>query len=178
MEPNSQSSPGGGSKIWIIIILVIVVILAAGGGFYWWWSKTHSIVTGGGTTLSTAENGGKAVKPANFPKDIPLYPKATYDAYTTSATDGSGYGATTADSKETVVNWFKTALPKNGWTADAINPELISFKKGDQTGNVSVTLFDGQTRITFSVVPKSALPEGYDQILEEQKELLKDVQVD
>lgn len=174
MDPNTQPKPGG-SKIGLIIIIVVVALLIGGGLYYWFGYRTKVVTGPDGYALSVAENGSSAKKPANFPKNIPVYPKATYSSFTTGD-EGSSYGASTADSVETVVNWFKTELPKNGWKADAMNANLISISQGDQVGNINVSSLEGKSQITFSVVPKSALPEGYDQTLEEQKSLLKDMQ--
>lgn len=172
MDPNI---PKSGSKVWLVVIIVVVVLLAAGGGYYWW-TKTHTILTGGGDTISLAQNGGKAVKPANFPKDMPLYPKADYQSYTVTQGEGSSYAADTTDTPAIVQAWFKEQLPKAGWTIDTLNGNLLSVSNQNSTGMVNVIEFSGKYRITFSVVPKSALSAEDQAILDEQKELLKKMQ--
>ncbi|MFA6492953.1 MAG: hypothetical protein WCV58_02380 [Patescibacteria group bacterium] len=168
MDTNSQQ---GNSKFWIIVVVVIAVLLIGSGAYYWFSYRSKVTIGPDGNTMSVGEN-GTAVKPANFPKNIPVYPDATYDSFTTGP-DGSSYGANTADSAEKITAWFNEQLPKNGWTVQIMNPNLISISAGDQVGNINVSTIEGKNKITFSVVPKSSLPENYDQIIEEQKDLLE-----
>lgn len=174
MDPNTPKT--GGSKAWVIIVVILVVLILGAGGYYWW-TKTHSYVTAGGDTISTAENGGKAVKPANFPKDMPLYPKATYASYTVSKEAGSSYGADTSDSQETVMAWFKTEVVKAGWTIDVEVPgHMLSLSKGDLIGSVSCEPLSGQNRISFSEVPKSVYSQEDLDAIQGSKDLLKEMQ--
>jgi len=129
--------------------------------------------------MSIAKDGGKAVKPANFPKDMPLYPKATYSSYTVSQDAGSSYGADTSDSQEVVMAWFKTEVLKAGWTIDAeVSGHMLSLSKGDLLGSVNCEPLGGQNRISFSEIPKSMMSQEDLDALQGSKDLLKQMYPD
>ena len=95
-------------------------------------------------TGATVDIGSNSV-PEDFPKDFPLYKGARVTSSLSGAQAGksNGYWLTmsTPDAADKVVSFYKTELPKNGWTVEstfAAN-EMTNYgvSKGTWNGSVS-----------------------------------------
>lgn len=121
-------------------------------------------------TVSVSKDGnttqvGESVKlPDGFPSAMPVYSGAKLSA--ASKTNGSDYSisATTNDSVDKVVNYYKTQLASNGWTIDSSSDSSDATGKGTlivastATLNGSVGIYGGSgsaTTIVINVYPKS-----------------------
>jgi len=100
----------------------------------------------------TAETGGL---PANFPKDVPIYPGAKVVAGATSGAD-AGVTFETSDPPEKVMNLYKEELPRNGWKE--IKPVSVAglytvgaTKDGRTLGITITALGSSKTNITVGV---------------------------
>lgn len=78
--------------------------------------------------------------PSDFPTSIPIYPNAKITAVS-SKTEGNGsfvtftVKATTAD----VFEYYKTELPKNGWTKDSeLSGLMLTYKKDGEFLGLSI----------------------------------------
>jgi hypothetical protein len=108
---------------------------------------------------------GEGVKlPDGFPSAMPIYSGAKLSA--ASKTNGTDYTvtATTNDSVDKVVNYYKTQLASNGWTIDSSSDSsdssgkgtLISASTSSLSGSVGVYGGSGNsTTIIIAVYPKS-----------------------
>ena len=91
---------------------------------------------------------------AGFPKDIPLY--ASAKIMMSQLLDGKSAVATlsTRDSPDAVLTFYKTALPKNGWTvANEMTMNGISIFHGTKAGsslNVQIAKQGDETGITLA----------------------------
>jgi hypothetical protein len=89
-----------------------------------------------------------------FPKDIPLY--ASAKIMMSQLLDGKSAVATltTRDSPDAVFKFYKTALPKNGWTVEnEITMNGVSFLHGTKAGNslnVQIAQQGDETGITLA----------------------------
>lgn len=108
---------------------------------------------------------GESVKlPDGFPSAMPIYSGAKLSA--ASKTNGSDYAitASTTDSVDKVVSYYKTQLASNGWTIDSSTDSSDTTGKGTlitastSTLNGSVGIYggnDGKTSLIINVYPKS-----------------------
>jgi len=102
---------------------------------------------------------GEGQLPANFPKDIPIYPGAKPAGSWTSITkDEKGVLVTleTNDGKNKVVSFYSAELPKNGWTIETTTNTdegvMYIIKKNTRTGWVTITAEkNGKTTIGIVV---------------------------
>ncbi len=123
-------------------------------------------VTGGGDKVSfkgedgevTFDSGGKL--PEGFPSDFPVYPGAKVTGSFSASGDNNSKGSSvvweTSDDVAKVGGYFKTELPKAGWTisTDYSTAETITltFEKGAYSGFLGVTKgSDGKTAISVTI---------------------------
>jgi hypothetical protein len=127
----------------------------------------------GGMTFKDKESGaeinvGEAKIPADFPKDMPIYPGAK-PAGTISGNDktkGKGYWLilTTADDMTKVDAYYAKNLPANGWTVDqTMDLGGVSTKKATKgqlvaTVTVSADKDKKETSIMLTVTPTDETP--------------------
>ncbi len=175
-----------GNKTLLIVVVILVVLLAVGGLVAKKLSEQASKMVGtklaekmietaaGGKADVDIKDDGLTVRtnegsfsvgtelPADFPKDIPLYPgaKVTYSG-TNSSDNGGGVGATfsTADDYTQVAAFYTRELPANGWTVDSTQniagTTVMSAKKDTRTLAVTATTSDGQTAISLGMNTES-----------------------
>jgi len=121
-------------------------------------------------TVSVSKDGnttqvGESVKlPDGFPSAMPIYPGANLNAASKSNNSDYAVTATTSDSVDKVVSYYKTQLASNGWTIDSSTDSSDATGKGTvivastATLNGSVGVYggsDGKTSLIINVYPKS-----------------------
>ena len=133
-------------------------------------AATQAIATanavGGGSTGAGATNtpasaqptsagsGGNGTTASGGPSDIPMIQGGTVLVATAQLVSYQ-----TKDDLATVVAFYKDAMPKNGWTADASasvetpTATVLSFKKGGKTASVTIgnDPSSGQTLVAVAV---------------------------
>lgn len=107
---------------------------------------------------------GNAKIPDGFPSDVPIY-KPSDVIVGLKVSKGYNVTLTTNDSAQTVADFYKTQLPKNGWTAEdtsaVFNTNVVqAYTKADQTlqvliGNDTKANNGKQTSVSLTVVTKS-----------------------
>ncbi|MGE5551227.1 MAG: hypothetical protein ACM3ZC_11980 [Bacteroidota bacterium] len=91
--------------------------------------------------------------PSDFPKDVPIYPRAEVQGTLgSSSSEGGGSMTTmsTKDSADTVYGFYKDKLGAAGWTVEQTILG-ISFKKDDRMVTVLANENDGETTILLTV---------------------------
>lgn len=110
-------------------------------------------------TGATVDIGSNSV-PEDFPKDFPLYKGAKVTSSLSGAQAGksNGYWLTmaTPDAADKVVIFYKTELPKNGWTVEstfAAN-EMTNYgvSKGTWKGSVSAGRNDDESETQIIII--------------------------
>lgn len=186
----ATGSKSGGNKL--VVILIIVILVLAGIGFVAQKvMQKASVMVGQKVGEKVAEGiiekatGGKAdvdvnsgnvsVKtkegsfstssslPADWPKDVPVYPGATvsYSGSNTSKSGDSGIGAvlTTKDSAQKVRDYYAKELVVQGWTVEATynadETSVLSATKDTRTFAATTAQSDDMTTITLGVSQKS-----------------------
>jgi hypothetical protein len=117
---------------------------------------TPTTGAGGAATAAPTSAGGGGSPASGGPSDIPLVDSAQNTVQL--ATDKLLTYETKADFA-TAVKFYKDAMPKNGWTADATttvetpNASVLAFTKGSSTAQISITPnpADGQTVVVIVV---------------------------
>ena len=175
-----KSKEGGHGLAVASIVISIVIMLSQVLLFTIFWGAIFSFnkaakdagvsVNTNTGTVSVNKDGntaqiGEGVKlPDGFPSAMPIYSGAKLSA--ASKTNGTDYTvtATSNDSVEKVVNFYKTQLASNGWTIDSSNDSSDSTGKATlilastSTLNGTVRVYGGSgnpTTIIISVYPKS-----------------------
>jgi hypothetical protein len=107
------------------------------------------------------EGSEKVPVPADFPKDFPIYRNATVRSYGPIILSNPDLGKVlvlqTPDPKASVLAFYKTELPANGWTLQTFSgaPDSLAASKADRRISVSVTESQSgakrSTRIELSV---------------------------
>ena len=159
------------SSIWVALIALAIIMI---GIFGFAVNKAAndagvSVNTNTGTVTVNKDGNsaqiGESVKlPDGFPSIMPIYSGAKLSA--ASKTNGSDYAitASTTDSVEKVVSYYKTQLVSNGWTIDSSTDSSDTTGKGTlitastSTLNGSVGIYggnDGKTSLIINVYPKS-----------------------
>ena len=83
--------------------------------------------------------------PPDFPKDFPIYSKATVVSYGPILPSNPKLGNVlvlqTSDHKTTVLDFYKSELPANGWCLQTFSgaPESLAASKGERRISVNVT---------------------------------------
>jgi hypothetical protein len=83
--------------------------------------------------------------PADFPKDFPIYKNATLRSYgpiiRSNPTLGNVLELETPDPKASVLAFYRTELPSNGWTLKTFSgaPDSLAASKGDRRISVNVS---------------------------------------
>jgi hypothetical protein len=145
------------------MVILSGIVLAGCGGAETKTAENTAPTKPAGTTPSTTPTnattpGGSASTgslPADFPKDVPVYPGATVVG---GATAGAGSGAAfnTSDAPDKVASFYKDELPKNGWSkpiaTDMAGMSSIAATKDKRRLGISVTKGqDGKTMISIGV---------------------------
>ena len=104
-----------------------------------------------------AQLGGNVTLPANFPKDLPLYPDAVPFA---AMETGGGTTILSLDSDKQapeVYAFYKEKLPASGWTIESeLNvggQRVLTAIKGDRKAVVQIESTEKGTRIAFLLSP-------------------------
>lgn len=156
-----------------MIIIVALVVGVAGGGYYFLTHKNGIVRTEDGRVVNykqdnkqveiSDESGklviGEGVKlTEDFPKDIPVYPKAKITSVFDSKEGmvGSGLTQETVDGIDKIVSWYRDECKKQGWKLigeDRLSEAMasVTFQKGTRIGGLSVIkVDDGTVTISFS----------------------------
>lgn len=111
--------------------------------------------SGEGGELSFQEGGSL---PSGFPSDFPIYQGATtVSTWSANGQDSKGISVMwqTSDSVDKVATYFKTELPKAGYTLtstfEQADSKAYSFEKGEVKGILGITVSDGNTTISVSI---------------------------
>ena len=104
------------------------------------------------TNAATSATVESRALPADFPKDIPLYPGATVNG-AASGTRGLGASFSTADAPDSVAEFYESELKEQGWVEvvklTAGPATSISASKGNRVFAVGLTKgADGRTMIS------------------------------
>jgi hypothetical protein len=104
--------------------------------------------------------GGKPVAlPAEFPTDVPMYPKATIVRWS-KGTDGIGARLTTPDPLKDVEAFYRESLKKDGWQLDkkVKVPQFLKATKQGRTLSVDISSQSGETTVDLTIAPPPAKP--------------------
>ncbi len=182
-ETKKETKKGNNNLIVIIIIVVLVLVgLTFLGRFIAKKiaQKTTSAFLSGitGQNVNVGGNGDNiTVKtdkgelninsngslPSEFPSDFPIYPgsKITGSFSTTGDKGSKGTSVVweTGDAASKVGEWYKTELPKAGWTVVTTYSQgdstTLTFEKGNYSGFIGVTKgSEGKTTISVTVGTK------------------------
>ena len=120
-------------------------------------------VTGKDGEKVEVQGGDDLTLPEGFPKDVPVYENATITSSSSVSSGGKTMytvGYETADEVKTVHNYYKTQLPKDGWTIEG--ESLVSgsgqttggigAKKGQASLNVASGRNEGESKTTISLI--------------------------
>lgn len=111
----------------------------------------------GQTSVATGEN---VEIPADFPKDVPIYPGAkTQMAAMDSVSKGHTLQLLTSDGVDKVSEYYKSEAGNQGWGEDTVmtqgDPQpmtMMSFKKDNRILSLIITHQDDGTSITLTSV--------------------------
>lgn len=109
---------------------------------------------------------GSTELPANFPKDVPLYPQKTLTfSHVGSGEDADSASATfeSDDSVDKVSDWYKSQLESNGWKIESTDTWGIGAEKyvnytavkDERTLSIGVS-FSEKTLVTVTVYQTSS----------------------
>ncbi|MGE5528924.1 MAG: hypothetical protein ACM3X6_07265 [Patescibacteria group bacterium] len=162
------------------LLVVGLVCNLAGWGFGWGWGwglgggrfLSRSFLGsafGRGLGVSVKERGGKftirgkggsltvgAGLPSNFPKDIPIYPRAKVEG-TLATEDGSMTTFASKDAPDKIFVYYQEELEGRGWTIETLDlgeVKSIGCQKGEREGSVSITKTDEGSTIMISIGKK------------------------
>ncbi len=160
-----QVKSGGGSAVKIILIVLAVVIglgiLGAGAVGFMVWRVAHAIHTharNGDFTINTPNGTINAGAASNFTAEelgADIYPgaQAMQGGMRMNLPTGSIVSGAfeTSDSKEQVLNFYKSKFGSDASVFDGGNSAMISVKKGEHE-SVMVTIsaaHDGKTKVSI-----------------------------
>ncbi len=102
------------------------------------------------TAFLFAQGASQARLPADFPKDVPLYPGATVKSAGQTAKEM--VILETPDTKEKPLAFYKTELPKNGWKLEKAfsgSPDALQGAKGNRMISMAVLAHGGKNGRTL-----------------------------
>lgn len=167
---NTPSTSGSGNKMWYIIGAIAAVVLVGGFlsrgiGFMGMRAAGVDVNSNADGTMTysneegTVTVGGGASMPSNWPSDAPANYSGASIQYSGSSNPqtgeaGSAVVYTVNASTQSVIDYYKSELAKNGWTVEATanmaGATVLSGKKDTRTfgiyvvdagnGSVSVTI--------------------------------------
>lgn len=166
--PMAPVQTGGGNAVKIILIVLAIIvgigILGAGAVGFAVWRVAHSIrehARNGDFTINTpggAVSGGAATKYTAEELGVDIYPgaEAIKGGMRMNLPNGSIISGSfvTSDSKDQVLNFYKSKLGSDASVFDGTDSAMISLKKGDHD-SVMVTISnraseqDGKTKISI-----------------------------
>ena len=128
--------------------------VASSGG-----SESGEEVTWSGETeegeVYEAQIGGEVEVPNDFPSDIPLYPASTPMASLDAGDHGRVLALTTSEAPEDVFEFYRTELPKQGWSIEneaAFGEQyVLGVAKETRTASVTIAVGGGQTRVAIAL---------------------------
>jgi hypothetical protein len=106
--------------------------------------------------------GEKVTIPSSFPKDVPLYPKATPTSLdVTAGSTDAGVLLVSDDKRKDVQDWYAKEAVSAGWTVDGshdvVDRVILSFKRDEHGGTARLTVSlssDGQGRTDIILARK------------------------
>lgn len=103
--------------------------------------------------------GEQVTIPATFPKDIPVYPKATPTSATMTG-ETSGLLLVSTDERKTVRDWYATEAIAAGWKKDGVfetaDNIVMAFSRAENGGTAKMTVtlpprtVDGKTNVIIA----------------------------
>jgi hypothetical protein len=108
---------------------------------------------------SAAQNGAVAL-PAEFPADVPIYPKATVVRWSKSKGNSTlRVASTTTDAAKEVETFYKQRLKKNRWKLDTKikEPHYLKATKGNRTLEIDL-LTRSETTINLTLTDTANKP--------------------
>ncbi|MCR4306502.1 MAG: hypothetical protein NUV42_00880 [Candidatus Yonathbacteria bacterium] len=182
MQTGQPTPSSGSNKKTIIIVIAVVAIIALGtlakgflGGSMAERAAERAIERAGGgdanvdfrgdnTATYKSDEGSVTVGenvslPSNWPSDVSMVrdAKIYYAMSSNPSTGGAGIGAMfgTSQSVSEVLGYYKTELPKQGWTIEGelsmAGASVLSATKGDRSLSVTVATGDNETSVTIGV---------------------------
>jgi hypothetical protein len=106
------------------------------------------------TPVAAAKTEGSDKIPADFPKDFPIYKNATVRGYVPIIRSNPKLGNVlvleTPDPKASVLTFYKTELPANGWTLQSFSgaPDSLAASKAERRISVNVSESDSGEKHT------------------------------
>ena len=102
-----------------------------------------------------AEYGGESQLPTDFPNDVPIYGAASPMSSMSSVGHGTIVNLRTADSPESVFDWYKEQMPAAGWKIESESSErgrsLLGLRKGNRVASLVITGVPEFTSILLSL---------------------------
>ena len=99
--------------------------------------------------------GGDVQRPAQFPDDVPVYPKAWLTASGSASGEGVFLLLGSSDTPRTIYRFYQDSLSAAGWSFDTElwlgGVGILSATKGERVASISVTGGDDETIITLTV---------------------------
>ncbi len=112
---------------------------------------------GAGEEVHLAADDQGVPLPADFPKDVPVYPGATITASTT-VPEGMNLVLNTADRASKVAAFYQQELKAKGWTIETTmnipTGNMVAARKGDRTTTAMVGRNDEATTVSLMIANK------------------------
>ncbi len=172
-KPNKQTLQIAGISLAVLLVIGVVCLAFGfgrlssrnrGAGLT---SKILSGVTGQKVEIN---DDGKEIKnlkigdmsfgsglPDNFPKDIPVYPKAEIGGFL-GGKDGTVSGSTTTltsqDSASEICDYYVTNLKDKGWTvttSEIGEMKMVNFQKENRSGVITINPGDSECDILIGI---------------------------
>jgi hypothetical protein len=100
-------------------------------------------------SLQAAKMDAKDKIPDDFPKDFPIYKNATVSSYgpiiRSNPTLGNVLVLETPDPKDSVLAFYRTELPSNGWTLETFSGAPDSLAASKDGRRISVNVSESQS---------------------------------
>ncbi|MBN2302598.1 MAG: hypothetical protein JXN60_08785 [Lentisphaerae bacterium] len=110
-----------------------------------------TVKTKQGTATFSTEQKGNA--PSDFPKDFQIY-KGAGIVGSIDTPDGTMLTLSTKDAPQKVVEFYKKAMPKKGWTEEGVTAfgaqTVLSYSKGERNASVMVAAAEGATQVILT----------------------------
>lgn len=190
---RSESSRGISSLVIIGLVVLTVVVSAVGFVvFQRFGSKTIQTADG---TVKVNKNGdldlssenvdakvGENLKlPADFPKELPIYPKLSIKSYVYNTPEKlvEVIGNVDADQKS-VTSWFKDYAKKNNWALEMEAPGALIYTNADKMINIGITENGTSSGVSVTMLPKEEWSgmnnngQSFDESMKTQKTMIKE----
>jgi MFS family permease len=146
------------------IVVACLFVLGLAGRFFWGWGSLYSPAAGpfgsrtpiGNHGVAKIKIGGKTLSvsqelPADYPKDIPIYPKAQVTGFLAGSdgkVEGSTSTFTTKNSVDEIAAYYESNLASQGWEVNKSelgNMVVFTMKKDGRDGGVTINPRENKT---------------------------------